>query len=259
MKLLLDIGNTRIKWATLSEQALSTQQAIVHAGLSAEQLVEQLREQVLATCGAIDAVFMANVAGETLAAIARQGIEEQWGLSPVIAASSSQWGPIRNAYTEPRTLGVDRWLALIGAYALAPNAACVVDVGTAMTIDALDSSGLHLGGLIVPGPTLMMDSLLTRTSDIASFSSWRNARMQQPGGFFASSTWGCVHRGALQATASLIDAAHARLAEQMKLTVPRLLLTGGASDSLAPLLHAPLQLVPDLVLRGLAIYAAQFE
>jgi type III pantothenate kinase len=251
MKLLLDIGNTRIKWAVLTEQGLGAQHAIVHEGFDATQL----RSRVLEPCGAIRQVFVANVAGEALATIVRQAVNEQWALSPVFATTRSHCGAIRNAYPDPGKLGVDRWLAVIGAYALASSAACVVDIGTAMTIDSLDDSGLHLGGLIVPGPSLMMDSLLRRTSDIASFSKWRSSHVPHAGTFFANNTWDCVYQGALQATAALIDAAHARLAEQITLTVPRLLLTGGASDSIAPLLHAPVQLAPDLVLRGLAVVA----
>lgn len=255
MKLLFDIGNTRVKWALVSEQELSTQQTMTHAELNETQL----RKQAPLDKGMIDQVFVANVAGQELANALSQAVYACWQLKPIFAKTSAQCGVVRNAYAEPDKLGVDRWLALLGAYALAPRAACIVDVGTAMTIDAIDDGGMHLGGLIVPGPSLMMDSLMQRTSDIANFAKWRNARAQQAGAFFASNTWSCVYQGAQHATAALIDAAHAEVSELIGQVEPRLLLTGGAGDSVVPLLHTPVQLVPDLVLRGLAVYAGQFK
>lgn len=251
MKLLLDIGNTRIKWALLNGDELSAQQALAHQGLNAAQL----RERVLQPCGAVHQVFVANVAGNHLARLVKEAVDACWGIEPVFATTAMQCGAVRNAYLHPERLGIDRWLALLGAYALAPSAACIVDIGTAMTIDVIDDTGAHRGGLIVPGPGLMMDSLMQRTSDIAGFAKWRSTH-RHDSEFFANDTWDCVYQGAQHATAAVIDAAHAELAQLVGQAEPRLLLTGGAGDSILPLLHTPVQVVPDLVLRGLAAYAS---
>lgn len=251
MKLLFDIGNTRIKWALLDGVTLSEQRAFAHAQLDAAQLRAQLAD----VGDDVEQVLVANVAGTLLATLITQLSLERWSVTPTFAATAQQCGAVRNAYAQPQTLGVDRWLALLGAYAMAPRAACIVDIGTAMTIDAIDDNGKHLGGLIVPGPSLMMDSLMQRTSDIAGFARWRNEHPQQAGVFFASDTRSCVYQGAQHATAAVIDAALAELSDFIGQTETRLLLTGGAGESIVPLLHAPVQLVPDLVLRGLAFYS----
>src|SRR5208337_55868 len=81
--------------------------------------------------------------------------------------SDARAAGIRNAYHEPWRLGVDRWVALIGARDFFPgHALLIVSVGTAMTIDLLDARGRHRGGLITPGPRLMIDALLERTAGI---------------------------------------------------------------------------------------------
>jgi type III pantothenate kinase len=251
MRLLLDIGNTRIKWAVHTDQGLDEQQAIAHAGLS----VAQLGTQVFAPCGQVTQLLVSNVAGPAMAEQVRQAARDCWQIEPqfmVSPASAMVVGrTLRNAYAEPAKLGVDRWLAMMAAHTqqgVAKNeAALVVSVGTAMTIDAITADGQHLGGLIVPGPDLMMHSLMHSTSDIAV----RAQQGRQGDAFFADNTLGCVYQGAMQATVALIEAAHARLLSHTGSA--RLLLTGGAAPALQGELKTPHQLIPDLVLRGLAV------
>lgn len=242
MKLLFDIGNTRIKWAIADAQGIHEQHSLPHADVAAGIWpAEWWRLPV-------KRVLVANVAGATVAESLRAAVRAHWPLQAEFATSVSEQAGVRNAYAQPATLGVDRWLALLGAYAMAPRAALVVDVGTALTLDALTAEGEHLGGLIVPGPALMMQSLMKSTSDIASFS--MNGHETEE--FFADNTLGCVQQGALRATAAVIDAAYVRLARQLG-TTPRLLLAGGAAESIEHLLTMPVQPVPDLVLRGLLV------
>ena len=100
--------------------------------------------------------------------LVRTAIAQAWQIEAAVRALARQSaGGIRNAYPEPAKLGVDRWLAMLGGHALERGAVCVVSVGTAMTIDGVDADGRHLGGVIVPGPDLMVGSLLKNTSDIA--------------------------------------------------------------------------------------------
>ena len=254
MRLLLDIGNTRIKWAVQSAQGLSEQQAIAHGGLS----TAQLGTQVFAPAGQVSAVWVSNVAGETIAEQVRQAARDCWQIEPVFVTATAQatvnGQVIRNAYLQPQQLGVDRWLALLGAYALSPTTALVVSVGTAMTLDAVTThavtgEGQHLGGLIVPGPSLMTSSLLRHTSDIAERASRPDVPDQASGSFFANNTRDCVQMGSLRAAGSLIEASYRHLGQFGNV---RLLLTGGAAPALHTQLSVASQLVPDLVLRGLA-------
>jgi type III pantothenate kinase len=119
-----------------------------------------------------------------------------------------------------------------------------------MTIDGVAESGRHLGGLIVPGPDLMITSLMRNTSDIAV----RAETGQTTDALFADNTRGAVHQGAVHALAALVDRAMHTL-EQSCGKRPALVVTGGAADRIQHVVAGPLQQVPDLVLRGLAVLA----
>ena len=123
----------------------------------------------------------------------------EWHVHPEFVESGATAGGVRSAYAEPAKLGVDRWMAMIGARTMDPRTACVVSIGTAMTIDGLDGAGRHLGGVIVPGPDLMVGSLLRNTSEIA-----RRAEQGSVGAkLLADNTLGAITQGATHALAAL--------------------------------------------------------
>jgi type III pantothenate kinase len=161
---------------------------------------------------------------------------------------------VRSGYANPAQIGVDRWVALIGARSVTTHACCVVSVGTAMTIDALDGQGQHLGGVIVPGPDLMVASLFANTHGIAQRAQQGSTRA----GLFADNTLGAVRQGSLHALAALIERSVVTMQEQLQ-HAPELLMTGGGVEALHPALGCPYREIPDLVLRGLAVLAAQTQ
>jgi type III pantothenate kinase len=247
MVLLIDIGNTRIKWARLAEGRIGEQTAAVHGNWTRDDFIQQ----VLSSGSRAERVFIGNVGGKRMGDLARAAIAHAWQIEPRFVHSPAVQAGIRNAYPEPAKLGVDRWLAMLGGRALEPRPLCVVSVGTAMTIDGLDASGQHLGGVIVPGPELMVSSLLKNTSDIAQ----RAAGGQTRDELFADNTLGAIQQGAVQALAALVERALETLQKQLG-QAPILLVTGGASGRILGALHAPGREIPDLVLRGLAVVAA---
>jgi type III pantothenate kinase len=199
-------------------------------------------------------VLASNVGGERVATIVRDASMQCWSIEPEFIHSTTAAGGITNAYPEPAKLGVDRWLAMIGAYAEHRKALCVVSVGTAATIDGLDATGRHLGGLIIPGPDLMVGSLLRNTSDIA-----RRAQEGSVGsGVFANNTLGAIHQGAAHAVAALAERAVESMQAQLGAR-PLVILTGGASAEVARLVRFPHTLTVDLVLRGLIVLANQAQ
>jgi type III pantothenate kinase len=245
--LLIDIGNTRIKWARFERGVLHPQSAAVHAAWTAQTLIETILE-----AGEVaDRVLVSNVSGPRMADVVRTAISRAWQIEPEFVTSSAEACGVRNAYPQPAQLGVDRWLAVIGARSLERGAVCVVSVGTALTIDGIDANGRHLGGLIVPGPDLMISSLLHNTSDIAQ-------RAQQGGardGLFANNTLGAIRQGAEHALGALVERAVEAMRRELHQT-PKLLLTGGASSLLEKSIGLPYRVVADLVLQGLAVIAA---
>jgi type III pantothenate kinase len=150
-------------------------------------------------------------------------------------------------------LGSDRWSALIGAWTKARSALCVVDVGTAVKVDSVDAAGRHLGGLIVPGIYMMREALMTKTSDIAEAAEHSTPSMA---GVLANNTMGAVSRGAVFALAGLADRA-AEVIEQSTGVKPKLFITGGDAGMITGTMRTRGEIVPDLVLQGLAVIAAE--
>jgi type III pantothenate kinase len=242
MKLLVDIGNSRVKWATLDDGGLGAQQAASYSGW----MQDDWRRALFAVPG-IEEVFVASVSEAPSAALdsaARFAI----GRRATFVASSGQAAGVRNAYREPRLLGVDRWLAVIAGHAATRGDCCVADIGTATTFDAVTASGEHLGGFIIPGPGLMVHALHGGTADLAGHSA---ASGRSGDALLADNTRDAIQRGCRLAVAALIDRGVADVESRLG-TQAALLLTGGGAEMVAPLVRSPLTLVPDLVLRGLA-------
>jgi type III pantothenate kinase len=244
--LLIDRGNSRLKWALLGPQGLGVQHAESAANWDARTLIER----VIEPAGQVAEVLVANVAGIAFERELIAALERTRRLVPCFVRTTAAACGIRNAYPEPARLGVDRWVTMIAAWDLEPRSACIVDVGTAMTVDALDDDGNHLGGLITPGPDLMVASLMSSTSNIRSFA----ADGRADNGFFADNTFGAIRQGAVAALAALVERALQAVTSVCG-SSPRLLLTGGSCELVATRVRAPLTIIPTLVLQGLAVCA----
>ena len=246
MMLFVDIGNTRVKWAVQVDGQLSPQRAAEYAQWSTADWQRELFGGP-----PVGRVLAATVAGDD-SRLALEAAARKAGTTRVdFITSTAVRAGVRNAYPEPGLLGVDRWMAVIGAYHLAHGACCVVDVGTAATLDTVDASGQHLGGFIVPGPHMMVRSLHAGTSNLAAYTSASPVGGAQ---LFADNTRDAIERGCRVALAALIDRTCAELARRSQ-TAPRLYCTGGAVDEVLPYVLATHERVPDLVLRGLACIA----
>jgi type III pantothenate kinase len=243
VNLLLDIGNTRVKWALLNNDRLFQHGATVHSGWTPADW-----RRLLESTAGLEGVFAASVAGRGSVQALTTAADEL-GLSLQFIESRLRAAGVLNAYAEPRQLGVDRWLAVIAAHHLTGQLCCVVDVGTAATVDAVRGDGHHLGGFIVPGPVLMAGSLMTGTSDLAA-----RFREDLPAGgqLLADNTRDAIEQGCTLAVAALVDRVVADL-ENAEGATAGLLLTGGGAAQIRPQLRSTAQVVPDLVLQGIAI------
>ncbi len=242
--LLLDAGNTFLKWGIgengeIHKTGLINQYEIKEKGISV--LTTRLPRDV-------DAVMASNVAGPTFATRLAGVIGAHCGRDVHFASSKKSELGLTNAYKEPRTLGVDRWVAMIGAWTEFRSACLVVDAGTAVTIDAIDDDGNHLGGQILPGTTLMASALARETSNIPPIKVPKASKfegMKQ----FANSTGGAVTSGARAAVTGAVE--HAIKTLRSNAYDPTVVLTGGdASRILQALDEDPLHR-PNLVLEGL--------
>lgn len=248
--LLVDVGNSRLKWACCVGDYETDMRFARRGVLAWEDAGHWLRS--LPARDAIDRIYVSNVAGPGTAAALSAAAREAQLPRPRFVRSAQRYGAVRNAYAQPWRLGVDRWLALIGARAEYPRrAVCVVSIGTATTIDLLDASGRHHGGVIVPAPGLMIDSLLQRTAGIRR----RAAGAARRGtSLFARDTRAALTAGARHATAALIEQALVQARARLR-SQPLLVLGGGGADEVAGLLPRRFERRDDLVLRGLAVMA----
>lgn len=238
MILLIDAGNTRIKWRLV--KAGNTAQIIDEGGLDHERVADLAR--LTKHYGLPERIVASNVAGADLAArivTAMAPARTRW------LRASTQCCSVRNLYDSPAQLGADRWAALIGARRLHPHACLIVTAGTATTMDLLAANGDFVGGLILPGVELMQNSLARGT-----------AQLPRANGVFSTTprnTEDAIHSGCMQAQAGAVERMFRQIADQPDALC---LLGGGAAASFEHLLEIPLRRVDNLVLLGLATVAA---
>ena len=249
MILVIDVGNTRLKWAWLTSTGLSDQQAVVHRdakpGIWTTALFESGQKP--------HRVLVSNVAGPVMAKTLTRLTKKVFRVNIEFVTAAQEFQGLTNGYLDPSLLGADRWLALIGAWTKVRSAVCVVDAGTAVKVDSVDASGQHLGGLIVPGIHMMREALMNETSDIAKAAMHSTPSLA---GILANNTIGAVSRGAVFALAGMADRA-AEVIEQSTGTKPKLFITGGDAGMITGTMRSQGEIVPDLVLQGLAVIAAQ--
>ena len=233
MKLLIDIGKTRLKWALARDGAMVEAGAVAHDGAPADVL-ERL------PAAAVEAVWIAHVTGAELETRLGATVRNRYAVDPQYARSQAQWRGLRSAYDQPERLGIDRWLVMVAAWARRQGACCVVDAGTALTADCIDAQGQHQGGFIAAGLLTQQRAVLGATRFAT-----RAAERRYDGGL-GQDTEACVRQGAMLACLGAIDRALALAGPDAQR-----LITGGDAQTLLAQLPTGWQYRPDLVLEGL--------
>lgn len=236
MILLLDRGNSRLKWALASQENWDS--------------------------GAVDDVsdipvvitpqraLVSSVAGEVVTEKLCDYIQQKWSLTPELVTVRAEACGVTNCYTDCSQMGVDRWLAVIAAHALYPQGALVIDVGTALTVDTVDVSGHMLGGAIFPGPGLLLSSLRHGAADIDI----ADMKLFEIDSGIEDSTDKAVAAGIGQGFVGVVD----RLLSVYRNRLPddaAVLVTGGWAEPVMANSNQAMILESDLVLKGLAVIA----
>ncbi|WP_075255699.1 type III pantothenate kinase [Herbaspirillum camelliae] len=250
MMLLIDAGNTRIKWAVPSDhpqrEGRWRQQGAVARG-EVQSLV-----QAWAALDRPQRICVSNVAGPALRESLQQLLQQVFGSAPVIEwfASTLERAGVRNGYRDPARLGCDRFAAAIGARTLYPDEELLVATcGTATTIDVVSAQGVFEGGMILPGFGTMATSLALNTAQLPQID-----EVTPLAGIFADNTVEAIVSGCIAAQVGAIEHALAARQRAHPHTARRCLLAGGAGLVLAPYLvlgETPLEKVDNLVLIGL--------
>jgi type III pantothenate kinase len=244
MKLLVDIGNTRLKWATWAGRALGGQGAHAHGAEDNVDFVSLFKD-----IPKVDAAWIASVASPVLDMALAQALRARFGIEPVFVRSSATACGVHSAYAQPERLGVDRFLGLIAVHAQAQGPAVIASCGTALTLDALAVDGTHLGGLIAPSPELMRGALLGNTARLGDVAQASIVEI-------ADNTADAVASGSWLAATALVERFFAHAVARFGVA-PMLVLGGGGAAQLGALLALPHRIDAELVLRGLACYADQ--
>lgn len=243
MILVVDLGNSRIKWGVCEHSTLQDCGGLTYGAGSLQTDLNYAWSRLEKP----SMVMFCAVAPESMVGEFEDCVSGRWGMTPVRLAAERVAHGVRCAYRNPHQFGADRWAALVAARHMAPGGAVVVDCGTTITVDAVDHTGQHLGGVIVPGVWLMRRSLAEGTGRIGRVAEGAiDVRTRD--------TSGAVMTGTTLAAAATVDRVvdeyHARLGDDA-----RTLITGGEADVVMSRSKTAFENWPDLVLRGLWIAA----
>lgn len=231
MNLVIDIGNSRVKWAL-------AQAGRIEAAYASDRTSAWLDRLPIAEA---DAIWLASVGAPQAA----EDVTARAAASGIVCnrlTASARFEDLVNGYPEPARLGIDRWMACIGAVQRCSGSIMVVDAGTALTLDWIDAEHHHHGGLITPGITTMRRRLAESTQLSAP-------DRQSAGDVLGISPSGAIERGTFYSAVCLVNDMVRRY------PADHCLLTGGEAGSIQSHLTGAWQHIPNLVLEGLATYA----
>ena len=231
--LLIDAGNSRIKWRYQADDGV-----MVRGGCDHADVVDQAWPKVAR-------VLVSSVHDNPWL---RHQLEQQFGASLVwLSRALADYPDFKHCYPNPERLGVDRWLAMLGARQHCDGPVLVVDSGTALTLDLMDADNQHLGGYIVPGLTLAQQSLWQNTERVRPYTDEQMSDKLQPG----TDTVGCVSAGVRRQQVALVQ----QLMQEYRHHTP--FFTGGDGEWLALSLDQTYS--PELIFDGLDALCAGYS
>jgi type III pantothenate kinase len=241
MKLLIDFGNTRCKWVSIVENEWQSVNSFAHHG---QNICDMMRERL--PLKQADEIHIVSVLGDEFEADCQQLLERTVPCN--FYHSQSHAHSIRLAYAKPASYGADRFAALVAAHQYISGDKIIVDCGTALTVDVLKQSGEHLGGLIIPGMTMMCDSLCKQTANLMIDENPTEARL------LAGNTKEAIYSG----TVMLANYGLLGIIQQLQedLDQAKIILTGGEANKMFTLDSIDINHKPNLVLEGLEFMVA---
>ncbi|MDT8429582.1 MAG: type III pantothenate kinase [Pseudomonadales bacterium] len=185
MILDIDAGNTRIKWRFVNADNRVVMHGASYSVIDIERAVPMIHS--------IDRARIASVRDQEKTQGIQQWVQRRWEIEAELATVKTEQAGVRNAYTDVQKMGVDRWLSILAAFNQSESRCCVINAGTALTVDLIEESGQHVGGYIVPGLQLQRRALVQNTSILLSeVTQWaREWSLDKPG----TSTEDAVNHG----------------------------------------------------------------
>lgn len=249
--LLVDVGNSAVKWCTLSAENHLT--PMVHDYYPTKSITPAFFNELWTDLAKPKKIVVSCVAKHHVWQALQQSCRDMWSVDAKRMSTAKEACGLTNAYQHVESLGSDRWFAMLGAFNAqnTTSTSVVVGCGSAITLDVIDSKGLHQGGYIVPGLAMMKKSLLDNTADVSVDLKLSSASLLP-----AITTAGCVDAGILLSAVKLIEAV---FEEQSKHGKVCCFLSGGDAMLIADLLSIAYVSIPNLVLKGLADFISSSE
>lgn len=240
--LCVDIGNTHLKWGVCELTDVNfLRTGVVEniKNISPEELILFLSELEPMP------VWVGSVASREVVSCLSVWIKDNWGLEFNNVDTELNHYKALNGYQESSGLGVDRWLAMVAAQYRFNANYCVIDAGTAITIDVVDGNGNHLGGVIMPGKQLMLSALFSGTDQIS----------EESGEFvmLADNTSDAVYSGVISCLVGGVDRVLSAVTRQNNNI--RFVVTGGDAALLSQYLSYDMAIEINLVLEGVGLVA----
>ena len=238
MLLAISIGNTNLRYAVFDGTK------IVRRGrCPVDQAVDFAEELAANGGGSDDHAVAASVRDDGLAAVA--GAFESRGDRLLVVGREVPLA-LDNRYEQPSEVGIDRLLAVLAAARRYPGeAVAVVDFGTAVSVSVGSADGAFLGGLIGIGATTAARALTQFAPQLP------RVRLEKPSGFIARDTSTAINDGLVWEVVGGVERVLRGIRESLSGTV-RVIATGGDASLVAEHVQGIDEVVPDLVLLGIA-------
>lgn len=239
MFLLIDVGNTRVKWLLINDCYDESQ---LQYG-SLKNLSDFIKD--------IDAPNTIVLLAAVNDSEALQGLLSSSDFKEVHKAfSKAEQLGVCNSYAEPQRMGVDRWLAMIAGFSItkgdnSKNGVIIIDAGSALTVDVVDYCGQHLGGYIVPGIEMAKRALFCNTERVREYKEpIERSLLFSRENRLGMNTLQCVEHGVIAQLVSLINSV-IEIHDNHQI-----IFTGGDGEYLANFFHG-VRIEKNLVLKGL--------
>ena len=175
----------------------------------------------------------------------KSAIKKLFGFEPMLVGSGMKTG-INILMDNPKTVGADMIVDAVAAIRDYPCPIIVIDMGTATTMSVVDASGNYIGGVILPGLKVSLDSLSGKTAQLPYIS------LETPGSVIGKNTIDCMRSGIMYGNAAMIDGIIDRMEKELKRPAS-LVATGGLAKFITPLCRHKISYEDDLLLKGLLI------
>ncbi|PLA74222.1 type III pantothenate kinase [Hydrogenovibrio sp. SC-1] len=243
MNIFIELGNTSLKLATSLKDRYQYIGTLKY-GSDVEDTLSNILELDL---DVVDNVYVCSVAKPELNARVTQYIQTSFQVYPTFLTTQPESCGIVCGYEQFDTLGVDRWMAIIGSCAHSNQPTIIVDAGTALTVDMVIDKK-HYGGFIVPGLGLMKGSLFKNTA----IPEMKNENLESVAqmGLLAKDTESAISGGTLFMVSAFLNS----LIENLESETGRrfkCIGTGGDFETILPMLDKPFEVINDLTLLGM--------